>query len=192
MASRFVVDVQSVVSREKDPFQFGVFSIGAIQGGTVGNIIPDNVVLRGTIRSYDADVRTRMHDGIRRTAKAVATMAGAPDPDVQIIRGGDATINDAALVERTERTLKSVFGEQVKRLPPITASEDFAEYGLAGVPLMLFHIGVYAREDVAASRAGGKPLPGNHSPLFAPLPEPTLKTGIKAMSLAVLTALEHR
>jgi amidohydrolase len=192
MASRFVVDVQSVISREKDPFQFGVFSIGSIQGGTVGNIIPDSVTLRGTIRSYEPDVRTRMQDGIRRTAKAVATMAGAPEPDVKIVRGGDATINDAALIERTEKALQSAFGEQVKRLPPITASEDFSEYGFAGVPLMLFHIGVYDPEVVAASRRpGGTPLPVNHSPLFAPLPEPSIKTGIKAMSLAVLSALQR-
>ena len=191
-ASRFVVDVQSVVSREKDPFQFGVFSIGSIQGGTVGNIIPDNVTMRGTIRTYDSAVRSRMHDGIHRTARGVATMAGAPDPDVRIITGGHATINDPALVERTEVTLKSVFGERVRRLPPIPPSEDFAEYGRAGVPLMFFLIGVAAPEHVEASlKPGGKPLPVNHSPLFAPLPEPSLKTGIKAMSLAVLSAMQR-
>ncbi|CAM3817000.1 amidohydrolase [Polaromonas hydrogenivorans] len=87
MASRFVVDVQGVISREKDPFQFGVFTVGAIQGGTVGNIIPETVDLRGTIRSLDKGVRTKMHDGIRRTAKASAQMAGAPEPEVKIIPG---------------------------------------------------------------------------------------------------------
>ena len=80
IAARFVVDVQSVISREKDPFEFGVFSIGAIQGGTSGNIIPDSVSMRGTIRSYDPAVRAKMQDGIRRTAKAVAAMANAPKP----------------------------------------------------------------------------------------------------------------
>ncbi|MBP8275617.1 MAG: amidohydrolase [Propionivibrio sp.] len=193
MASRFVVDVQGVVSREKDPFQFGVFSVGAIEGGTSGNIIPDSVSMRGTIRSYDQTVRTKMQDGIRRTAKAVATMAGAPEPEVKIVSGGDAAINDVALVERTEVALKSAFGPKVTRMPPITPSEDFAEYGNAGVPAMFFLVGVYDPKDVeASSRAGGKPLPINHSPFFSPVPEPTIKTSIKAMSLAVLTSLQPK
>lgn len=193
IASRFVVDVQSVISREKDPFEFGVFSIGAIQGGTSGNIIPDRVELRGTIRSYDQKVRARMHDGIRRTAKAVAAMAGAPEPEIKIVSGGDATINNAALVERTETVLRQAFDPiNIRRLPPITPSEDFAEYGAAGVPSMFFLVGVHDPKDVEASRQpGGKPLPGNHSPFFAPVAEPSIKTAMKAMSLAVLTALQR-
>ena len=192
LASRFVVDVQSVISREKDPFQFGVFSVGAIQGGTSGNIIPDSVSLRGTIRSYDQGVRTKMHEGILRTAKATAAAGGAPEPEVKILRGGDATINDVTLVERTEAALKTAFGTKVKRLPPITPSEDFAEFGAAGVPAMFFLIGVYDPKVVEASRApGGKPLPINHSPFFAPVAEPSIKTAVKAMSLAVLTALQR-
>ena len=192
IASRFVVDVQSVISREKDPFQFGVFSVGSIQGGTTGNIIPDNVVLRGTIRSYDQGVRTKIHDGIRRTAKAAAASAGAPEPELKILPGGNAVINNAALVERTELALKAALGSKVKRMPPITPSEDFAEYTGAGVPAMFFLVGVYDPKDVEASRqAGGKPLPINHSPFFSPVPEPSIKTSIKAMSLAVLTALQR-
>ena len=193
ISARFIVDVQGVISREKDPFQFGVFSVGAIQGGTSGNIIPDSVTLRGTIRSYDPAVRTKMQDGIRRTAKAAAAMAGAPEPEIKIVSGGDAVINNAALVERTDATLKAALGAaRVKRLPPITPSEDFAEYVANGVPGMFFLVGVLDPKDVAASfEPGGKPLPGNHSPFFAPLPEPSIKTSVKAMSLAVLTALQR-
>ena len=192
LAARFIVDVQTVISREKDPFQFGVFSIGAVQGGTSGNIIPDSISLRGTIRSYDQGVRTKIHDGILRSAKAAAAAGGAPEPEIKIIRGGDASINDVALVERTEAALKSAFGAQVKRMPPITPSEDFAEYGAAGVPAMLFLVGVYDPKVVEASLApGGKPLPINHSPFFAPVAEPSIKTAVKAMSLAVLTALQR-
>lgn len=193
IASRFIVDVQGVISREKDPFQFGVFSIGAIQGGTSGNIIPDKVELRGTIRSYDQAVRTKMHDGIRRTAKASAMLAGAPEPEIKIVSGGDAVINNAALVERTEVVLKASFeAGKVKRMPPITPSEDFAEYGAAGVPLMMFLVGVYDQAQVdAARKAGGQPLPINHSPFFAPVPEPSIKASVKAMSLAVLSALQR-
>jgi hippurate hydrolase len=193
IASRFVVDVQSVISREKDPFEFGVFSVGSIQGGTSGNIIPDRVELRGTIRSYDPAVRARMHDGIRRTAMAVAAMAGAPEPELKIASGGEAVQNNAALVNDVDGVLKSVFGAaQVRRLPPITPSEDFSEYVNAGVPAMFFLVGVHDPKDVEASRQpGGKPLPGNHSPFFAPVPEPSIKTSVKAMSLAVLTALQR-
>ena len=87
MASRFVVDVQSVISREKDPTEFGVVSIGSIHAGTAGNIIPDEAVLLGTIRTFKPDVRAKMHDGIDRTAKAVAAMANAPAPEYQDHRG---------------------------------------------------------------------------------------------------------
>jgi metal-dependent amidase/aminoacylase/carboxypeptidase family protein len=83
-------------------------------------------------------------------------------------------------------------GAQVRRLPPITPSEDFSEYAAAGVPAMFFLVGVFDPKDVEAARQpGGKPLPINHSPFFAPVPEPSIKTSIKAMSLAVLTALQR-
>ena len=193
IASKFVVDVQSVISREKDPFEFGVFSVGSIQGGTSGNIIPDSVSMRGTIRTYQPAVREKMHDGIRRTARAVAAMAGAPEPELKIEAGGEAVVNSAALVGSVEQVLKAALGEaQVRRLPPITPSEDFSEYVNAGVPAMFFLVGVHDPKDVEASRqSGGKPLPGNHSPFFAPVAEPSIKTAVKAMSLAVLTALQR-
>jgi hippurate hydrolase len=190
MASRFVVDLQSVISREKNPFEFGVVSIGAIDGGTAGNIIPDSVTLRGTIRSYLPEVRAKMHDGIRRTALGVAAMANAPAPEITIRPGGVAVINDAGVVARTEATLKAAFGDKVYRTPPITASEDFSAFVNQGIPSMMFSIGVYDPQREAESKLpDGKPLPSNHSPYFAPVPEPTIKNGIEAMSLAVLTAL---
>jgi hippurate hydrolase len=193
IASRFVVDVQSVISREKDPFEFGVFSVGSIQGGTTGNIIPDSVALRGTIRTYQPAVREKIQDGIRRTAKAAAAMAGAPEPELKIASGGDAVVNDVALVGRIEPVLKTAFGEaHVQRLPPITPSEDFSEYVNAGVPAMFFLVGVHHPKDVEAARQpGARQLPVNHSPFFAPVVEPSLKVSIKAMSLAVLAALQR-
>jgi amidohydrolase len=112
MASRFVVDVQSVISREKDPTEFGVVSIGSLHAGTTGNIIPDEAILQGTIRTFKPDVRARMLEGIERTAKAVATMANAPAPDVQIIEGIKAVINDPAVVATAEKALNAAFGEK--------------------------------------------------------------------------------
>src|SRR5215467_2554378 len=192
MASRFVVDVQSVISREKDPTEFGVVSIGSFHAGTAGNIIPDEAVLLGTIRTFNPDVRAKMHDGIERTAKAVAAMANAPAPEIRITEGTKAVVNDAAVVATAEKVLKGAFGDKLVTAPPVTASEDYSEYINAGVPSMFFNIGVYDPERVAAARNGGPPLPGNHSPLFAPVPKPTIQTGVTAMTLAVLSAFDQK
>ena len=193
MAARFVVDVQSVISREKDPAEVGIISIGAFHAGTAGNIIPDEAVLRGTIRTFKPEVRAKMIDGIERTAKAVAAMANAPPPDIIITEGIKAVINDPALVATAEE------GTEGRRLarsaslsPANTTSEDFSEFGGSGVPLMMFNIGVYDRDAWAAANKSGTPLPGNHSPLFAPVPKPTIQTGVTAMTLAVLSAFDQR
>lgn len=192
MASRFVVDVQSVISREKDPTEFGVVTIGAIHGGTAGNIIPDRVFLAGTIRSYKQEVRAKLWAGITRTAKEVAAMADAPPPDIRITEGTKAVMNDPDVVATAAKVLKEAFGDKVRATPPITASEDFSAYADAGVPSMFFNIGVYEPDRVVAARAGGTPLPSNHSPLFAPVPKPTIETGVEAMTLAVLSAFDER
>lgn len=96
-------------------------------------------------------------------------------------------------MDRTEAVLKASFDpNKVKRMLPITPSEDFAEYGSAGVPSMFFLVGVDDPNAVEASKQpGGRPLPSNHSPFFAPVPEPSIKTAMKAMSLAVLAALQR-
>jgi amidohydrolase len=192
MAARFVVDVQSVISREKDPTEFGVASIGAIHGGTAENIIPDEVVLAGTIRSFKPEVRARMLAGIERTAKAVAAMSNAPEPLVTITEGTKAVINDPGVVATAEKVLKAAFGDKLRPIPPVTPSEDYSEFVNAGVPSMFFRIGVYEPERVAAAREGeGPQLPGNHSPLFAPVPKPTIETGVEAMTLAVLSVFDQ-
>ena len=191
MAARFVVDLQSVISREKDPTEFGVVSIGAIHGGTAENIIPDDVLLVGTIRTFKPEVRARMLAGIERTAKAVAAMSNAPAPDIKITEGAKAVMNDPAVVAAAEKVLKVAFGDRFRTSPPGTPSEDFSEFVNAGVPSMFFNIGVYEPERViAASNGTGPELPSNHSPLFAPVPKPTIQTGVEAMTLAVLSAFD--
>ena len=191
IAARFVVDLQSVISREKDPTEFGVVSIGAIHGGTAENIIPDDVSVYGTIRSFKPEVRTKMLAGIERTAKEAAAMSDAPAPDVVIKEGAKAVMNDPAVVATAEKVLKSAFGDKFRTSPPGTPSEDYSEFVIAGVPSMFFNIGVYEPERVAAARSGGAPLPSNHSPLFAPVPKPTIETGVTAMTLAVLSAFDE-
>jgi hippurate hydrolase len=190
IASRFIVDVQSVISREKDPTEFAVVSIGSIHAGTVGNIIPDEARLLGTIRSFKPEVRTKLWAGIERTAKAAAAMADAPAPEILITEGTKSVINDAAVVGPAAEALKAAFGERIATSPPGTPSEDFSEFAAAGVPSMMFNIGVYDMERWTAAIKDGTPLPGNHSPLFAPVPKPTIETGVKAMTLAVLSAFD--
>jgi amidohydrolase len=192
IAARFIVDVQSVISREKDPTEFGVLSIGAIHGGTAENIIPDDVTVLGTIRSFKPEVRAKMLAGIERTAKSAAAMSDAPAPEIRIEEGAKAVMNDPAVVETAAKVLQVAFGDKFKTSPPGTPSEDFSEFINAGVPSMFFNIGVYEPERVAAARNGSGPqLPSNHSPLFAPVPKPTIETGIEAMTLAVLSAFDH-
>lgn len=192
IASRFVVDVQGVVSREKDPMEFGVVTVGSFNSGSAGNIIPDQARLLGTIRSYKSEVRSKLHDGIERSAKAQAAMSGAPTPEIKLTKGSDAVVNDATLVNRTVRLFKAALGDKnVLPIPPATASEDFSDFINQGVPSMFYILGVSDPQKVAqASQPGGKPLPFNHSPFFAPEPEPTFKTGVETMTLAVMNVMQ--
>ena len=191
MAARFVVDVQSVISREKDPTEFGIISVGAIHSGTAGNIVPDEATVLGTIRSFKPEVLAKMLAGIERTAKAVAAMADAPAPVIRLDEGTKAVINDPAMVATAEKVLKAAFGDKLRLTPANTTSEDFSEFAGAGVPSMMFNIGVYEPEQWMAANKSGTPLAGNHSPQFAPVPKPTIQTGITAMTLAVLSAFEQ-
>lgn len=190
MAARFTVDVQSVISREKDPSAFGVVTVGSIQAGSAGNIIPDKARIRGTVRTQDAAVREKILAGIERTAKAVVDMAGAPPADVKITPGGKMVVNDAALTERTAAVFKAAFGSgAVAQDKPGSASEDYSEFVLAGVPSVYFALGGYDPATMLKAKADGKALPVNHSPFFAPDPEPTIRTGVEAMTLAVLNVV---
>ncbi|MGE3476126.1 MAG: amidohydrolase [Rhodospirillaceae bacterium] len=190
MAARFVLDVQTVVSREKPAGEFGVITIGAIEGGSAGNIIPDRVTLRGTIRSYSPDVRKLLGQGVHRTAAAVAMMAGAPEPEVRIITGGTAVVNDAGLAERTGAVFRTAFGDDaIRNEEPGSASEDYSVFILAGIPSMYFGIGGTDPATFKEAKAKGVDVPFNHSPQFAPVPGPTIRTGVTAMTLAVMNVM---
>jgi hippurate hydrolase len=193
MAGRFIVDVQSVISREKDAARFGVVTVGSVQAGNAGNVIPDSATLRGTVRSYDEQTRARMIEGIGRTAKAVAMMSAAPDPEISITAGAKAVVNDDALAARSGGVLKAAFGDKARQLPePGSASEDYSEFVIAGVPSFYFGIGGLDPKMMAEAAAKKTPVPGNHSPEFAPVPEPTIRSGAQAMSLVVLDVLQKK
>jgi len=190
MGARFVNDVQTVISREKDAAQFGVLTVGAFQSGSVSNIIPDEALLKVNTRSYSPEVRELLNSGIERTARAVAAMARAGEPSVTRLRGTAALINDAGMARQAEAVLRPLYGDTVEFVPPdappVSASEDFSEIVSAGVPSLFFGIGGYAPEAIARAKADGKPLPVNHSPEFAPAPDPTIHAGVNAIVMSVI------
>jgi len=188
-AANFMVAEQGLTAREKDPFKFGVIGIGSIQGGTVGNVIPDTVRLLGTMRTYDPEVRLKLISGLQRVAAGTAALAGAPPPDVVITSYTASVVNDDALLDRTLAVFRTAFGDSLKETERFAAGDDFYEYIKAGVPSVYFIIGIYDPERVAAAAAGGPRLEPNHSPAYAPVPEPTIRTGVTAMTLAVLNRL---
>jgi hippurate hydrolase len=185
--------VQSIVSREKEAGQFGVITVGAFQAGTAGNIIPDSALLKLTLRSFSPRVRKQLLDGVQRVATASALVANAPPPEVRIVSGTAAVVSDDALANRTAQVFTRVFGKAFTFTPvtaaPNSASEDYSAFIEAGVPSLFFSIGISDPAAVTAAQAGGPPVPVNHSPYFAPVPEPSIKTAVRAMTLAVLESL---
>jgi len=192
MGARFVEDVQTVISRQKDPQKFGVVTVGSFHAGTVGNIIPDTAQLALSLRSYDPDVRRQLLEGVDTTARAVAQMSRAPAPDVVRIHGTAPVLNDPALAARAAAMLGQALGQEHVTLVPAsepgwTASEDFSEYTVAGVgQTTYFSVGGYDPGVLARDKAQGKPVPVNHSPFFAPDPQVSIRLGMEVLSLAVL------
>ena len=195
VAAQVVMALQTIVSRENSPLDPAVVTVGSIHGGTRYNIIPDEVNLQLTVRTYKEDVRKRILASIERIVKGVATTAGIPEdraPIVKVSEGTGSTYNDPQLIERLAGVFKQTLGEEnVVRLPPIMASEDFGYFSLdQKIPTTLFWLGASEPAKVKANRESGAPLPGLHSALFAPVPESTLRTGVKAMTSAVLELMK--
>jgi hippurate hydrolase len=195
IAARIVLDLQTLVSREINPVDPAVVTVGSIHGGTKRNVIPDEVKLQLTVRSHRPAVREQLLNGIERIAKAAAAAARAPEPTVTISTTETVppTVNDAALNRKMTALFREVLGsERVMEMPSRMVSEDFTYYGGEGIPSFFYNLGIYSPEQIAAAeRPGGPPLPGNHSDRFSPVPEPTLKTGVLTMACAVLHLLER-
>ncbi len=193
MGARFVNDVQSVISRQKDPQKFGVVTVGNFHAGTVANIIPDTAELGLSLRSFDAETRKLLIDGVTDTAKGVAIMSHAPAPEVIRRHGLPSVINDDALAASTYGVIAKAGLKGSVKLEPAykpgwTASEDYSEFVLAGVPKsVFFSIGGSDPTLLDRLAAENKPVPVNHSPFFAPLAGPSIRTGIEVLTLAVLS-----
>jgi amidohydrolase len=197
LAASIIVQLQTIVAREISPFDQAVVTVGTVHGGTKRNIIPDEVKLELNIRTYKEDVRQHIIQAVARIARAAALGAGMPEerlPLVTVLEDELAPplFNDPALVERLRPVFQRILGDaNVKESPAAMASEDFGNFGLdRKIPVMMFGVGMVAAEALAESRRTGVPVPGNHSPLFAPVPEPTIRSGVVAMSAAALEVLK--
>ncbi len=190
LAARIVLDLQTIVSREVKPTDPAVVTVGSIHGGSKHNIIPNEVKLQLTVRTTKDDVRKHVLEAIERIAKAAAQAARAPEPVVKVDPGEftPALYNEPGLTRKTVALFKEVLGEdKVHERPPIMGGEDFSRYGKEGVPIFLYFLGTQPPERVAeAEKPGARPLPSLHSDQFYPVPEPTIKTGVLTLSMAVL------
>jgi len=192
LAARTVLALQTLVSREKDPLEPAVVTVGSIHGGTKHNIIPDEVKLQITVRTYNPTVRKQLLEGIARIAKAEALSVNAPrEPEVKVSESQDATYNDPALAQRLEAVLAQHLGKaNVVEGKPDMVAEDFGEIGkAAGVPSVLIRLGAVEPKKYAAATAAGTPLPSLHSATFVPDRERTIRADASVLVLATLELL---
>ncbi len=196
LASQIVLALQTIVSREVKPGDPAVVTVGSIHGGTKSNIIPDEVRLQLTLRSYKTETRKHLVESIKRIVKAQAESASMPaDKMPEIIVSEDsahALYNQPELCADVRKYIGAAIGaDNVLTREPVMGAEDFSEYGLTKdkVPLCMFWLGTQPPEAVAEAKTKGTTLPSLHSPYFKPIPEPSIETGVKAMSSVVLSLL---
>jgi amidohydrolase len=190
LASLLVLDMQSIVSREVNPIDPAVVTVGSIHGGTKHNIIPSDVHLELTLRAFRDEVRDQLIAGIRRRAKGLAQAHRAPEPTITISDQTPPTINTPSLVARVVPILGRELGESnVEEVEATMGAEDFGLFGKGGVPTFMFRLGTIPPEHVAESKRGGTPLPSLHSDHYQPDPVPSIRTGVRAMTAAVVGLL---
>jgi len=197
VAAQVILALQTIVSREDSPLDPVVVTVGSVHGGTKHNIIPDEVDLQLTVRAYKEEVRKRVLASIERITKGIAMAAGIPEDRAPIVKFSDsqfttALYNDPQLTERLATTFAKALGQDnVVKLEPVMMSEDFGTLSLdQKIPAVQFTLGAVDPAKVKLSKETGTSLPSLHSALFAPLPEPALRTGIKAMTSAVLDLMK--
>lgn len=199
IASELVVFLQTVVSREMDPLQPTVITVGSFHAGTKHNIIPDEAHLQLTVRTMTPAQREKVLAAITRATNGIASAAGVPADRAPIIEVSKdnvpATINDAALTRRVVVALQKALGkENVVQAQPVMGSEDFSLFALADPkpPTMMFRLGAVDPVKRKDAQENGTRLPSLHSSEFAPLPEPAIRTGVKGMTAAVMELLKKQ
>jgi hippurate hydrolase len=191
IAAKTVVALHNIVSREIDPQQPAVITVGSIHGGTQNNIIPDQVKLQLTVRSYSPDVRKRLLAAIERVAQGESIASGAPkEPLVTIKPGTDTVVNDPDTTARVVSALKRSLGDSaIHEMPASMTSEDFSQYGQNGTRAVLIHVGAQEPTRFVSAKASGTQLPSLHTSLWQPDREPTIKTAIMVETAAVMELL---
>jgi len=193
IAARTVLALQTIVSRENNPFDPVVITVGTIHGGTKNSIIPSEVKLQLTVRTYKPEVRKHVLASIERVAKGEAMAGGAPkDPLVKVTPAANATYNDPELTKRLVTALRGVLGQaNVVEVEPTMVFEDFAEFNLAGIPSADFWVGAVEPAKFAAAQQSGTDLPQLHSSTWNPDYMPTLKTAMTVETTELLELLGH-
>lgn len=198
LAAEIVNAWQTIASRETNPHDDVVVTVGSIHGGTKHNIISDEVKMQLTVRTYKKEVRDAVLAAIARIAKGCALAAGLPNdklPDVHVREDEftPATYNNPELTRRSSAAIKAAVGEaNVITKDPTMGGEDFAEYSLPdhSIPAFMFSVGAVDPAKAAEAKKTGASLPSLHSSKFAPVPEPTIRTGLVAMTSAVLDLMK--
>jgi amidohydrolase len=198
LAAEIINAWQTIVSRENNPLDPIVITVGSIHGGTKHNIIPDEVKMQITVRTYKSKVRERVLADIDRIAKGCAAAAGIPAELAPIVSVPKdlvalAAYNNPELTKRLVAVWKKSLGdENVEIVDPTMGGDDFSEYSLPdySIPAVYFHFGAVAPAKIAEYKQGGKELPTLHSSKFAPVPEPTIRTGVIGMTTAVLDLMK--
>ncbi len=198
LAAEIVLALQTVVSREIEPGQAAVITVGSIHGGTARNIIPDEVKLGLTVRSFSDQVRQKTLEAIRRIARGQALSAGLPEDRLPVVTEArdftPATFNDPQTTERVMKAVQLWLGtDKVQLTRPVMGGEDFSEFGRTAekISSCFFWVGGVKPEEYAEAVSTGKTLPSLHSPFWAPDAEVTIRTGVTAMTAAVLAWLQR-
>ncbi|MEN9704597.1 MAG: hypothetical protein RLZZ393_476 [Pseudomonadota bacterium] len=194
IASRFVVALQSVIAREVNPLDPAVITVGTFNAGTRRNVIPDEATVQLTVRSYKPAVQEHLLAAIARIARAEAAAGAAPrEPTVTVLPDrSEVVYNDPAMASRLKAALADGLGAgNVQSIEPTTASEDFGVFGrVAGAPSVQLRLGAVEPKLFETLKGKGQLAPGVHTAQFSPDREPTLRTGAKALVLAVVELLE--
>jgi amidohydrolase len=194
IAAKLILDLQTIVGREMNPTDPAVVTVGSVHGGTKANIIPNDVKLQITVRSTTDATRKHILESIARKARAAAASANAVEPEVTMLTDEftPKLENNPELTRKTVALFEEVLGkDKIHPRPTIMGGEDFSRFSLNGeIPVFMYFLGSVSPDRVAASeRDGGKPLPGAHTDGYYPIPEPTIRTGVKTMSLAVMNLM---
>jgi amidohydrolase len=190
LAALVVVDLQTIVSREVEPSEPAVVTVGSIHGGTKHNIIPDEVKLQLTLRTFSEPVRQQLIAGIKRRVTGLAQGHQAPEPTVEIEETTPPTVNTPSLVERMVPVFIEAFGtSNVNPAKPVLGAEDFGLFSEGNVPICMVWLGTISPGRLEAMTANGGTPPALHSSKYFPDPAPSIATGVRAMSAAVVRLL---